>query len=370
MNTELFTNTNMTKPLNDWYQAMLSLQTVKATSLKHDIDEMINKVKNGNEEFQDQNLLLYYALLDFRYKMLADWLNIKDDSFDNIEFFDTPVDNYLAYYYHFFKGVHCTSTSNYNAAKEHLEKAEQLLKYIPDPLERAEFNYRMGNFYYQIYQQIISIEYIRKAKEEFSKHPGYEIHIALCENTFGLCCVDLKNYELAEESFNTAINIFQKVNNEEYILMVRHNLGSLYANQNLSQLAIRHASEVTKKNPKLFKALFVEAREYYKLGEYQLADALIEKGLSICVELNKKEFQYRFTILRELNNKVPTLTLEKVILEGISYFEEEKLWDCIQEYTEILAIRFYKEDNHLKASQYFYMSNNAKKNELEKGALK
>ena len=34
----------------------------------------------------DQELSLYFTLLDFRYKMLTDWLNIKENSFERIEF--------------------------------------------------------------------------------------------------------------------------------------------------------------------------------------------------------------------------------------------------------------------------------------------
>lgn len=364
MSAHVVTKEQIKHSLDAWYQSMLQQQVEKATRLKEEIDEKIVNVE------EDQSLLLYYTLLDFRYKVLTDWLDIKEGSFESIEPFEIPTEGFLAYYYHLFKGIYCTSMSKYNDAKEHYEKAEKLLEYTSNPLEYNEFNYRMGNILYQTYQQVHAIDYLKKAKEEFSKHVGCEINVALCENIFGLCCVDLKNYELAEESFNAAMNVFQKVNHEKYILMVRHNLAWLYANQNLSELAIRHASEVTKKQPKLFKALFVEAREYYKLGKYQLAKDLIEKGLNTCTELNKKEFQYRFMILKELNDKASTLALEKVTLEGISYFEKEELWECIQEYTEILAIQFYEEDNHFKASQYFYMSNKARKNELEKGALK
>ena len=68
-----------------------------------------------------------------------------------------------------FKGFHCTLISNYNEAKEQYEQAEKLLKYIADTIEHAEFNYRMGNFYYHSYQQINAIDYLKKAKEDFTK---------------------------------------------------------------------------------------------------------------------------------------------------------------------------------------------------------
>lgn len=43
--------------------------------------------------------------------------------------------------------------------------------------------------------------------------------------------------------------------------MVRSNLGWLYSSQNLSDLAIRHLSEVTKKMPKHFKAILLKQRK-------------------------------------------------------------------------------------------------------------
>ena len=84
----------------------------------------------------------------------------------------------------------------------------------------------------------------------------------MCHNFIGLCCIDFKQFELAEESFNTAIHLLQQHDKEEkHILMVRSNLGWLYSSQNLSDLAIRHLSEVTKKMPKHFKAILLKQRK-------------------------------------------------------------------------------------------------------------
>ena len=71
----------------------------------------------------------------------------------------------------------------------------------------------------------------------------------------------------------------------------------------------------------------------------------MKKGLDICKELNKEEFQYRFMILKSVNEKSPTLSLEQVVLEGITYFEKRRAMECIQEYAEMLAYRFYKEES-------------------------
>ena len=56
---------------------------------------------------------------------------------------------------------------------------------------------------------------------------------------------ELKQHDKGEEYIASAINIY-KNDAEMLVLRIRHNLGLLYASQNLSVLAIRHLSEVSK----------------------------------------------------------------------------------------------------------------------------
>lgn len=49
------------------------------------------------------------------------------------------------------------------------------------------------------------------------------------KNTLGASFVYLKQYEQAEEQYNSAIHLLQKSNEKELILSVRNNLGWLYA---------------------------------------------------------------------------------------------------------------------------------------------
>ncbi|HDX9591086.1 TPA: tetratricopeptide repeat protein [Bacillus pseudomycoides] len=364
MNVQMKGNEQITKLLNDWYQAMLQQQVEKAANLKREVEEKVSAIK------EDENLLLYYSLLDFRYKVLTNGLNITKDSFNEINSFDIPDNSFLSYYYHFFKAIHATLTTNYNEASEHFEKAEKLLMYVPDELEKAEFNYRFCIFLYHFYQPIESIQYATKAKEIFANNEGYEVRVGLCKNMLGASCVYLKQFEQAEEKYNSAIDIFQKFDEKELILSVRNNLGWLYASQNLSTLAIRHLSEVTEKKPSHFKALFLQAREHHKLGETNIAEELITKGLNICAKLNNEEYTHHFTILKALNNNTTANELEKIILEGITYFDKETLYNYTQEYTEKLAIKFFKESNHIKASEYFNKGLEAREKTFEKGALK
>ncbi|PHF06511.1 hypothetical protein COF84_30135 [Bacillus wiedmannii] len=364
-------NEKITKLLNDWYQLMLQQQLSKVTNLKQELDEYIKILKTEeNAELQDQNLLLYYSLLDFRFKTLTDRFSITKSSFDKIDSFETPTDGFLAYYYHFYKAVHFMILTDHNEAQNHYEKAESLLKYVSNEIEQAEFQSKLALFYHNTYEPLLAIRYATTSKDIFSKHQGYESNVASCENTIGMSCVSLKQFEQAEEHLNSALNLLNKNNEETLISLVRHNLGWLYSSQNLSESAIRHLSEVTEKIPNHFKAIFLQAREYSKLGETNIASDLIEKGLKICLNLENEEYTHHFTILKALNNNASIEELKRVTIAGISYFKRETLWDYVEEYAELLATRLHTACEYQTSSDYFCLGLEARTKLLAKGALK
>ncbi|WP_000707956.1 tetratricopeptide repeat protein, partial [Bacillus cereus] len=164
---------------------------------------------------------------------------------------------------------------------------------------------------------LVSFQYTTKAKEMFLAHADYERNVGFCENLLGLACINLKEWSLAEEHFAGAMDKFQKVGEDKFIIMVRHNLGWMYSKQNLSSLAIRYLSEVIEKSPNHYKAMYAKALEHYKLDERDVAAELIENGLNISKKLNQEEFIHRYLILQELNNASPTQILETVVLAGI-----------------------------------------------------
>ncbi|MEC2715474.1 tetratricopeptide repeat protein, partial [Bacillus cereus] len=173
-------NEQVTKMLNDWYIEIRARHVGKAHNLKLEIDQKIHNIE------EDQNLLLYYALLDFRHQYMLDSLSIGKDSFDKVDSLGVPADQFLQYYYHFFKAIHSNITGDFTCAKEHYNQAELLLKHIPDEIEHAEFYFKLSTFHYHIYKPLAAIKEATKAKDIFKKHAGYETNIGLCDNLIGL----------------------------------------------------------------------------------------------------------------------------------------------------------------------------------------
>ena len=44
----------------------------------------------------------------------------------------------------------------------------------------------------------------------------------------------------------------------------------------------------------------------------------------------------------------------------MDYFKRESLWEYVQEYTEVVAIKYHNEGNSEQACKYFYLSFEAK----------
>ncbi|PFW60653.1 response regulator aspartate phosphatase, partial [Bacillus pseudomycoides] len=75
MSAHIITKEQIKQILDAWYQSMLQQQVEKAKQFKQEIEDKLSSIK------EDENLLLYYSLLNFRYKVLTGGLNITKDNF-------------------------------------------------------------------------------------------------------------------------------------------------------------------------------------------------------------------------------------------------------------------------------------------------
>lgn len=368
MVVQVIPKTEVTSLLNDWHQEIRSRNYTKSQELKKEIDNKIHHME------ENQTVLLYYSLLDYRYKALIDDFSsnfhLTKEDFQTIDSFGTPTNDLLNYYYYLFKASNETSLGNYQLAGKMYKEAETLLAEIPDEVEKAEFYSKFAQYCYYIHQPLLVFEYASKAENIFSKQFGYDFKVACCKNMLGLACLQLKQIDQAEALITEAIEILKRRNkkSEELLLLrIHHNIGMLYAEKNQPMQAIKYFSTISARIPNHYKSVFLEARERFKLKETDTASQLIEKGLKICKELNNKQYKYHFNILQDLNENAPAKILEKSVLDAFTYFEQEGLHEHVREYAETLAIRYHEEGNDSKASHYFYLAHKKRKILLQKG---
>lgn len=356
MTVPVISSAYITNLLNEWYQAIRSQHVNEAEGVKRKVEAKLAYME------EDQNVLLYYSLLDFRHSILVSSLVHNDSSVQNIEKDESSMDDFLTYYYHLFKGIYAMNNGQYSDARIHYRKAEALLDFVPDGAEKAEFYYRVGTFYYHIYQPLESIRYITNARYFYLENFGYERNIASCDNIMGLCCISLKQFDQAEAHFLTSLKQLLKLDEKKLILKVSHNLGFLYAEQGLSDLAIPYLLEAVKNNP---KTMFLLAREYNKLGMNQKAQDLISEGMKSCDE----EYKHHFSILKAVATAYPVDRLEQTVSKAIRYFKKEGLWKYVEEYCDMVAVALYRHSFFEQASAYFLVSHEAKKKSYEKESL-
>ncbi|PGM88529.1 hypothetical protein CN953_28560, partial [Bacillus thuringiensis] len=221
MNVEIISKEEITKLLNDWYQAIISLRVLQSNKIKEEIADKINNIK------EDQTVLVYYALLNARYNLLIRDMDSSKDILDKIEPLQESTETFLEYYHHLFKAIYATNTANHSEARMQFEKAETFLEYMHDEIEKAEFNYWLAVHYYHVLKPILAVQLATKANEVFSISPGYELKTAACLNTLGMAHIRLNEFESAEEYLLSALGTFQKSNDELLIKRVKHNLGLL-----------------------------------------------------------------------------------------------------------------------------------------------
>lgn len=71
MGADVVTREQMKHSLDDWYRVMLQQNIEKATEMKEEIESKISGLD------VDQDVLLYHALLNFRYGALVDWIGVR-----------------------------------------------------------------------------------------------------------------------------------------------------------------------------------------------------------------------------------------------------------------------------------------------------
>ncbi|MGV2912006.1 tetratricopeptide repeat protein, partial [Bacillus safensis] len=132
--------------INEWYRQICGFHVMKAEKLKAEIEQEILEME------QDQNLLLFYQLMDFRHKVMLEYFEpakkaSNDEEIKNlletIEHSQTKLTDMLEYYVHFFTGMFEFEQRNYLSAIAYYRSAEKKLNLISDDIERAEFYFKL-----------------------------------------------------------------------------------------------------------------------------------------------------------------------------------------------------------------------------------
>ncbi len=366
MSSQLVHSHEVANLLNTWYTLMRANDLEGSNEIKGKIDQRIHNME------EDQTMLIYYSLLDFRHKLLFKQFDTAKKVLNKVEPFKEDMNDLLTYYYYFFSGMYAYSNKQYESALDHYKSAEKKLDCIEDELERAEFHYKVGSVYYQIKQTLISLDHTKKAFEIYKENIGYMKKAVHCDILLAANYVDLRRFKEAESHYKNAKKDAIKLGDKPLQTLINYNIGLFYSEQGCSEEAIRFLNFVLE--DQLFnqnyyvKAHFTLTREYFKIEEEELAIVSLNQGLDYAKKINNKEYLVKLNFLRALYTEGNDFEL--VFEEGFSYFNVEMLYLDIEEYAEMCAQFYCRHKAFEKAVHYFQLAIQARQKMVEMEALK
>jgi tetratricopeptide (TPR) repeat protein len=349
---------------DEWFEVRLK-DIDKLEEIKSKIDSIVKHIKGYIFTHPE------YWLISLGHDVILENLSEAAVSLDQLEKFDiSKLSTRYQFYYYLFKGTYYLFKGEHKIALSTLQIISDNPHLTPNNIERAEYYYKVGGTYYHLKKTIDSIHYLSNALTLFKSEPGYERRIMACEIALGLNSVDLHQWEEAEERFYNALNYSNKVKDNKMKATIYHDLGLLYAEQNMSKAAIHWFNESLLDTNPNHKTIYLIAREYLKVGNKDEATRWLNKGIKIAIDQNLTTYIIRFNLLKVLYFENDKKVIESTLLECLNHFMNENDWYYVQEVALRLAEFYSKQTKYKEAVKYYQLMVKAQNNILEMGALK
>ncbi|HET7627773.1 MAG TPA: hypothetical protein VFK44_05225 [Bacillales bacterium] len=348
--------------LNRWYETIRGDDSGESVSWKKRIDSRL-------DDFDDPEQRTYYHLLALRFELLHKDIERAQHHLAAVEPFQETADANLNFLYPFFKGIYFYTRQRYKESVDCFLQAEPYIDAVSDE-EAAEYYYKLASSYHRTYSITQSMKSGQKALERF-KNLGRHARIADCENLLGINNKDIMQYKEAERHYHDALVHAEKAKNKELKMLIMHNFGSFYSDQNDAATAIiflKKAKELMEPWENALKVvnLYLLAKNHFKTNQRDKAQWYLQAGLNFSQELGFEAYYFHCSLLKA--KYLQRDAFEEVYREGISYFNDKERWDYVVEYGEELGSYYGDIGFYEKAYKYYHLTISARKNiEKERG---
>lgn len=336
----------------------------KLPGIKEKIDALVKDVEQWDDEVK-----IGYELIDISYTLRFQKNEPVDGAIKKLESIESQMSPLNSYCFYTIKGMSAFNKGQYQEALEIYNKAFPYVNTLNDPIEEAEWHYKVAGVFYQVDKNLDSLNHIQIATELFQTDKAFNRRLATCEMIHGLNCSDLRQYEKAEECFYTSLDYAKETRDKELTAQAYHNLGVLYAGQNMSSAAIRWLKESVEQENPFFKTCYLLSREHFKLGQEDHAMTWYNKGSKLCEESGNLVENYQYKLLYTLY-KESDRVFENTFKEGIAFLHGEEQWVHVKEYALDLAKHFSKSGNYKESTNFYELHVEAQQKILESEALK
>ncbi|MFG6497630.1 tetratricopeptide repeat protein [Fictibacillus sp. UD] len=348
--------------LNEWNMMMVNRQFEEAINFFPKVESKIDHVTHPE-------IMITFNLYLAKYYMVKDLPELEKANLalEKVKKVFDQLTQDQKFNYFLLQGMHYNYSEKYNDALQFLKLAEGELGKSLNIIEtEIAILYYLLALTYNFLMRINSVTtYAFKAISIFDKEYNYS-RSADCQVLLAISYRRAKNYDLAEYHLNNALKYSKSFKDEFMSGVIYHNLGYVTSckNEHLKAIdyfkkSLEYRNSQTKKRKAL--TLFLLATEYLKLKDYKRAEEYVEEGYKY--SNNDLEVYYHLKVLQYQINENYDAKFESLISKDvISFFENRSNWEYVAKYSELLADVYFDQALYKKASTYYRIANNARKN--------
>ncbi|MGK9265450.1 response regulator aspartate phosphatase RapA [Bacillus inaquosorum] len=344
--------------INEWYTHIRQFHVGEAERVKLEVEREIEDME------EDQDLLLYYSLMEFRHRVMLDYIKPFGEDTSQLEFSELLEDiegnqykltGLLDYYFNFFRGMYDFKQKMFVSAMMYYKRAEKNLALVSDDIEKAEFAFKMAEIFYNLKQTYVSMSYAVQALETYQMYETYTVRRIQCEFVIAGNYDDMQYPERALPHLELALDLAKKEGNPRLISSALYNLGNCYEKMGELQKAAEYFEKSvsickSEKFDNLPHSIYSLTQVLYKQKNDAEAQKMYREGLEIARQYSDELFVELFQFLHALYG-------ENIDTESVShtfqFLEEHMLYPYIEELAHDAA-QFYIENGQPEKALSFY----------------
>nr|WP_213384217.1 tetratricopeptide repeat protein [Bacillus subtilis] len=344
--------------INEWYTHIRQFHVAEAERVKLEVEREIEDME------EDQDLLLYYSLMEFRHRVMLDYIKPFGEDTSQLEFSELLEDiegnqfkltGLLDYYFNFFRGMYEFKQKMFVSAMMYYKRAEKNLALVSDDIEKAEFAFKMAEIFYNLKQTYVSMSYAVQALETYQMYETYTVRRIQCEFVIAGNYDDMQYPERALPHLELALDLAKKEGNPRLISSALYNLGNCYEKMGELQKAAEYFEKSvsickSEKFDNLPHSIYSLTQVLYKQKNDAEAQKKYREGLEIARQYSDELFVELFQFLHALYGK--SIDTESVS-HTFQFLEEHMLYPYIEELAHDAA-QFYIENGQPAKALSFY----------------
>ncbi|MGO0712675.1 response regulator aspartate phosphatase RapA [Bacillus subtilis] len=344
--------------INEWYTHIRQFHVAEAERVKLEVEREIKDME------EDQDLLLYYSLMEFRHRVMLDYIKPFGEDTSQLEFSELLEDiegnqykltGLLEYYFNFFRGMYEFKQKMFVSAMMYYKRAEKNLALVSDDIEKAEFAFKMAEIFYNLKQTYVSMSYAVQALETYQMYETYTVRRIQCEFVIAGNYDDMQYPERALPHLELALDLAKKEGNPRLISSALYNLGNCYEKMGELQKAAEYFEKSvsickSEKFDNLPHSIYSLTQVLYKQKNDAEAQKKYREGLEIARQYSDELFVELFQFLHALYGK--NIDTESVS-HTFQFLEEHMLYPYIEELAHDAA-QFYIENGQPEKALSFY----------------